>query len=65
MVEGTVTKVADFGIFVDLGEGVEGLVHSSEMRDRKAKYANLGPGSSIAVRVLKTDRWRRRIALGL
>jgi len=65
VVEGTVTKVANFGIFVDLGEGVEGLVHSSEMRDGKAEYANLGPGSSIAVRVLKTDRWRRRIALGL
>jgi small subunit ribosomal protein S1 len=65
VVEGTVTKVADFGIFVDLGEGVEGLVHSSQMRDGKAQYANLGPGSSIAVRVLKTDRWRRRIALGL
>jgi small subunit ribosomal protein S1 len=65
VIEGTVTKVADFGIFVDVGEGVEGLVHSSQMHNGKAEYANLGPGSSITVRVLKTDRWRRRIALGL
>jgi small subunit ribosomal protein S1 len=64
-VEGTVTNVVDFGIFVDLGEGVEGLVHVSEMRDGKATTANLAPGSPITVRVLEINQWRRRIALGL
>jgi ribosomal protein S1 len=53
------------GIFVDLGEGVEGLVHTSEMPGGKAAYAELEPGSRVAIRVLKTDRQRRRIALSL
>jgi small subunit ribosomal protein S1 len=65
VVEGTVTKVVRFGVFVDLGEGVEGLVHNSEMPDGKASRLNLEPGSPIRVRVLKINHWRRRIALSL
>jgi len=63
--EGTVTKVVRFGVFVGLGEGVEGLVHNSEMPDGKANRLNLEPGSPIRVRVLKINHWRRRIALSL
>ena len=59
------TTVADFGVFVDLGEGIEGLVHTSEMPGGKAAYAELEPGSPLRVRVSKIDRWRRRIALSL
>ncbi len=65
VVEGTVTKVVEFGMFVDLGEGVEGLVRTSEMSGGEASYAELEPGSSIKVRVLEINRWRRRIALSL
>jgi small subunit ribosomal protein S1 len=65
MVEGTVTKVASFGAFVDVGEGVEGLVHTSEMQNGKAPQADLEPGSQITVRVLEVNDWRRRIALSL
>jgi small subunit ribosomal protein S1 len=65
VVEGTVTKVVRFGVFVDLGEGVEGLIHNSEMPDGKANRLNLEPGSPIRVRVLKINHWRRRIALSL
>jgi small subunit ribosomal protein S1 len=64
-VDGVVSGKADFGIFVDLGEGVEGLVHVSEMPDREAVYAELEPGDPTRVRVLEIDRWRRRIALSL
>jgi small subunit ribosomal protein S1 len=64
-VEGTVTKRADFGVFVDLGEGVEGLVHTSEIPDGRASRIDLGPGSPITVRVLEVNRWRRRVALSL
>lgn len=64
VVEGTVTKVAEFGVFVDLGEGVEGLVHSSEMNGR-ATDTDPDPGSPIRVRVLRINHWRRRIALSL
>jgi small subunit ribosomal protein S1 len=65
VVEGTVTSLADFGVFVDLGRGVEGLVHVSEIPGGKTAYADLGPGSLVAVRVLEIDRWKRRIALSL
>lgn len=63
VVEGKVTNVAGFGIFVDLGEGVEGLVHTSEIPD--GDWASLEPGSPITVRVLRVNRWRRRISLSL
>jgi ribosomal protein S1 len=65
IVDGVVSGMADFGIFVDIGEGVEGLVHVSEMPDREAIYKELDSGDPIRVRVLEIDRWRRRIALSL
>jgi small subunit ribosomal protein S1 len=65
IVDGVVSGVADFGIFVDLGEGVEGLVHVSETPDREAVCKELDSGDPIRVRVLEIDRWRRRIALSL
>jgi small subunit ribosomal protein S1 len=65
VVEGTVTSLTDFGMFVDLGRGVEGLVHVSEISGGKVAYADLEPGSPIQVCVLEIDRWKRRIALSL
>jgi len=65
VIEGAGTNVAEFGIFVDLGEGVEGLVHTSEIPDGETDWASLEPGSPITVRVLRINRWRRRIALSL
>jgi small subunit ribosomal protein S1 len=65
VVEGTVTNIASFGVFVDLGEGVEGLVHTSEMPDRGATRRDLQTGSLVTVRVLNIDEWKRRIALRL
>jgi small subunit ribosomal protein S1 len=65
VIEGVVTNVAGFGIFVDLGEGVEGLVHASEIPDGETGSASFEPGSPITVRVLRINRWQRRIALSL
>jgi small subunit ribosomal protein S1 len=65
VVEGTLANVVDFGAFVDLGQGVEGLVHISEMPAGEATLRELEPGSSISVRVLEIDDDRRRIALSL
>jgi small subunit ribosomal protein S1 len=65
VVEGVVTHIAEFGAFVDLGEGVEGLVHVSEMPDGRQTKANLGPGSSVYVQVLRVDPHRHRISLSL
>jgi len=63
-VEGTVANVTAFGVFVDLGKGVEGLVHISEI-PREVDWKDLESGSPLSVRVLEIDRWRHRIALSL
>ena len=59
------TNVKEFGAFVDVGEGVEGLVHISEMPTGKATLEELPPGSMISVRVLEIDHDGRRMGLSL
>jgi len=67
-VRGTVTRVTDFGAFVELAKGVEGLIHLSEMswtkRIRKPSDV-LTPGESVEVVVLGVNPAERRISLGL
>jgi small subunit ribosomal protein S1 len=65
IVDGVVTRTASYGVFVDVGQGVEGLLHVSEMPDQKGPDSGLEPGSQVRVRVLGVDNWRRRIALSL
>ena len=65
---GTVTNIADYGAFIELEEGVEGLVHVSEMSWTKK---NIHPGKivstsqQIEVEVLEVDQEKRRISLGI
>ena len=67
-IQGRVTNLTDYGCFVEILEGVEGLVHVSEM-DWTNK--NIHPskvvsvGDTVTVRVLEIDEDRRRISLGL
>ncbi len=65
-VEGTVTKIVDFGAFIDLG-GIEGLLHISEMSWGRIDHPSevLQEGEQINVKVLKLDIENERIALGL
>ena len=65
VVEGTVTDVVPFGAFVELGKGVEGLIHTSEMPDGQPPHSDLEPGSPVTVHVLEIDEEERQIALGL
>lgn len=65
VVEGTVTNVVDFGAFVDVGEGVEGLVHISEVPGGKAALSELEAGATVSVSVLEIDDWQHQIALRL
>jgi small subunit ribosomal protein S1 len=65
IVQGTVTNVAKFGAFVDVGEGVEGLVHVSEMPEAETTRASLTSGESVSVQVLHIDDRRRRISLSM
>src|SRR6201999_1330768 len=65
---GKVTNVTDYGAFVDLEPGVEGLVHVSEMSWVKKNVAPskiVTPGTEVDVQVLEVDSNKRRISLGL
>ena len=65
---GTVTRVADFGAFVELEPGVEGLIHFSEMSWSKKvrKPADVvKPGDAVEVMILGVNPADRRISLGL
>ncbi len=64
--EGIVRSVRDFGAFVDLG-GVDGLLHVSEMSWTRVKDPSsvVKSGQSVKVIVLKIDRERRKVSLGL
>ena len=67
IVEGTVTKLVSFGAFVDLGDGVEGLVHISEMAkqhvDQPSQVCSVG--DKVQVKVMEIDLDRRRISLSM
>jgi small subunit ribosomal protein S1 len=64
---GRVTSVRDFGAFVDLGAGVQGLLHVSEMAWSRVTDASqvVTPGEQITVKVLRIDDGTEKIALGL
>ncbi|HJR55989.1 MAG TPA: 30S ribosomal protein S1 [Rhizomicrobium sp.] len=65
---GKVTNVTDYGAFVELEPGVEGLVHVSEMSWVKKNLAPsklVTPGADVEVQVLEVDSNKRRISLGL
>ena len=65
IVQGTVTNIVSFGAFVDVGEGVEGLVHVSEMPSAETTRTSPRPGESVLVQVLRVDDRRRRISLSM
>ncbi len=64
---GRVVSVRDFGAFVDLGAGVQGLLHVSEMAWARVAdtSAVVTPGDEITVKVLRIDEATQQIALGL
>jgi small subunit ribosomal protein S1 len=66
-VNGKVSKLASFGAFVDLGDGIEGLVHISQIsEERVEKVKNvLKVGDPVTARVVKIDAADRRIGLSI
>jgi small subunit ribosomal protein S1 len=60
-VEGTVTRLAPFGAFVDLGEGIEGLLPSNQIAGRSDVTEN----AAVRVRVLNVEPERQRVGLAL
>ncbi len=65
-VEGTVTNLTDFGAFVEIEPGVEGLVHIGDLSWTRIKHPKevLRKGDTVEVQVLEVDGDRRRISLG-
>jgi small subunit ribosomal protein S1 len=64
LAEGKVTQVVDFGVFIELEPGIEGLLHNSELRDI-AQREELASGDSILVKVIRIESDRRRIGLSV
>jgi len=67
VINGKVTRVADFGAFVELEPGLEGLVHVSELAAHRVRMPSdvVKPGDEVRVRVLELDKEKRRIALSI
>ena len=67
IVQGRVTRAADFGLFVELGEGVEGLVHISEVADAPTKglLGSFKPSQEVLVKLLAVDLENKKISLSL
>ena len=67
VVEGKVTKLVPFGIFVELGEDIEGLVHISEMATKHVEIPSqvCTVGDTVQVKVMEIDMERRRISLSM
>ena len=66
-VRGIVTRLVDFGAFVELVPGVEGLIHVSELSDGHIRSASeaVREGQTVDARVLEVDEERRRISLSI
>jgi len=67
VITGTVTKLTSFGAFVDLKDGIDGLVHISQIsEDRVEKVKDvLSAGQEVTARVIKIDRDERRLGLSI
>jgi small subunit ribosomal protein S1 len=67
IVKGKVTKMTDFGAFIDMGNGLEGLLHISEISSEKIKNLEkiLSIGQELDVKIVKIEPEARKIGLSL
>ena len=67
IVKGKVSKIASFGAFVELEDGVDGLVHISQISDQRIEKVKdaLKVGQEVEARIIKIDREERRIGLSI
>lgn len=67
VVRGKVTKIADFGAFIDLGDGLEGLLHVSELSNKKVDNLEkiISIGNELDVKIIKMEPEARKIGLSL
>jgi len=67
VIEGKVVKTLDFGAFVDIGDGVEGLAHLSELSEKRiAKTEDaVKTGDTVRVKILRIDKENKKIGLSI
>jgi len=67
IVEGAVTKITNFGVFVELEDDLEGLLHISELADHKVENPQdiVKQGENLEVKILRVDLEERKIGLSL
>jgi small subunit ribosomal protein S1 len=67
IVQGTITKITNFGVFVELEQGLEGLLHISELSDQKVENPQdvVKVGQAVDVKILRVDTDDRKIGLSL
>lgn len=67
IVEGTITQLASFGAFARIEDGVEGLIHISEMGDERIQHPRevLSEGQVVQARIIRIDPARKRMGLSL
>ena len=67
VVQGTVTKITSFGAFLDLKDGIDGLVHISQISEERVDKIKdlLKHGQQVSARVIKIDRDERRLGLSI
>ena len=62
----TVVKVTDFGVFVAIAGGIEGLIHASELgSDKNARLENFAIGQELQAKVIRIDQGERKVSLSL
>jgi uncharacterized protein len=67
VIEGAVTRIEPYGVFIDIGTGRDGLVHVSELTEGYISSPNemVSVGDKVRVRVLKVDRKARKVDLSM
>ncbi|HCG20800.1 MAG TPA: 30S ribosomal protein S1 [Verrucomicrobia bacterium] len=67
VVKGKISKIASFGAFIELDGGVDGLIHISQLSDKRVEKVRdvLEVGQEVEARVVKVDRGERRIGLSI
>jgi small subunit ribosomal protein S1 len=65
VVTGTITKIAPFGAFARIEDGIEGLIHLSELMPGMDPKSSLHEGQQLQLRILRIDADRRRLGLSL
>jgi len=67
LVEGTITQLASFGAFARIEDGIEGLIHVSEMGDGRIQHPRdaVHEGDRVQVRIIRIDPARKRIGLSM